>query len=118
MVRIELMTNVELLKLVIARLGQRIVETAKAHGWKSEQHEAISIALMHSELSETLEAYREGNPESTKIPPYTKVEAEMADVVIRVIDHCHARGHRLAEAILAKMAYNESRPHKHGGKTY
>jgi len=73
---------------------------------------------MHSELSEAVEAYREGNPPSTKIPEFSKVEAEMADVVIRVLDHCWAHGYNLPGALLAKLDYNDKRPHKHGGKRY
>ena len=103
---------------VLDQLGQRIVDNAKAKGFNSRQHEAISIALMHSELSEALEAYRAGNPESEHIQCFSAVEEEMADAMIRIIDHCCAQGHRLAEAILAKMEFNEGRPAKHGGKPY
>jgi hypothetical protein len=45
-------------------------------------------------------------------------EEELADLVIRVMDHGNARGHRIAEAIVAKMRFNASRPMKHGGKAY
>ena len=99
-------------------LGKEIVENAKRHGFDSAQHEAISISLMHAELSECLEAYRAGNPPSEHIPDFSAVEEELADVVIRVIDHATARGHRLAEAMFAKMKFNKSRPFKHGGKPY
>ena len=95
-----------------------VLDCAKAHGWASDQHEAVSIALMHSELSEALEAYRHGNPASEHIPEFTAVEEEMADVVIRIMDHCAARGHRVADAILAKIVFNTDRPHKHGGKKF
>lgn len=38
----------------------------------------------------------------------------MADVVIRVMDYCESQGIDLAQAIIAKSAYNKTRPHKHG----
>lgn len=78
------------------------------------RQESELIALEHSELSELLEAVRHGNPPSTKIPGFSLAEEELADVVIRCLDHAHAFAYRLAEAIIAKMAYNAGRDHKHG----
>jgi NTP pyrophosphatase (non-canonical NTP hydrolase) len=45
------------------------------------------------------------------------VPIEIADLVIRVADFCRANGIDLAAAVRYKMAYNETRPHRHGGKT-
>lgn len=91
-------------------LARQVVQTAQEHGWDSLQHEGISIALMHSELSEALEAYRHGNPPSEHIPEFSGVEEELADLAIRIMDHGCARGHRVAEAIIAKMAFNAIAP--------
>lgn len=76
------------------------------------------IALVHSELSEMLEAIRHGNPPSDHIPEFSGAEEEAADVVIRLMNICAQRGWRLAEAIEAKIQYNATRPHKHGGKNF
>jgi NTP pyrophosphatase (non-canonical NTP hydrolase) len=94
-------------------------DTAKAKGWwDKERNDGEIIALMHSELSEALEALRHGNPPDDHIPAFSGAEAEMADVVIRIMDYGQARGLRIAEAIEAKMAYNNNRPRKHGGKVF
>lgn len=72
------------------------------------------IALMHSELSEALEADRKDIQSDDKIPEFTGVEAELADTVIRILDFAGRHNLRLGEAITAKMLFNLTRPPKHG----
>lgn len=74
------------------------------------------IALIHSEVSEVLEANREGNPPSAKIPEFSSEEDELADVVIRIMAYAHKHGYDVPGAVLAKSFYNTSRPFKHGKK--
>lgn len=82
------------------------------------RNEGEMIALAHSELSECLDATRHGNPPDDKVPEFSGAEAELADTVIRCMDHAVERGYRLADAIVAKMKFNATRPAKHGGKKF
>ncbi|MDN4525347.1 MazG nucleotide pyrophosphohydrolase domain-containing protein [Fictibacillus fluitans] len=86
-------------------------ETAKSKGWHDKPIETgTCLALIHSEVSEALEADRKGDAEN--------FAEELADVCIRIFDLCGARGIDLEKAIINKMAYNKNRSHKHGGKKY
>lgn len=44
------------------------------------------------------------------------IPAELADIIIRVLDICGANGIDIARALADKMAYNETRDYRHGGK--
>jgi len=85
-----------------------------AQGFWASDNTGEKIALMHSELSEALEADRKGITADDKIPAYTGLEAELADVVIRIMDFAGHHQLRLGEAIIEKLAYNTTRPFKHG----
>ena len=86
--------------------------------WDRDRHDAELIALIHSELSEALEGLRAGNPPDDKIPEFSNAEAELADAVIRIMDMAAVRGWNVGGAIAAKIAFNATRPHKHGGKVF
>lgn len=93
---------------------------AKKKGWWDQpRNKGELIALMHSELSECLEALRTKTPDGSpamddKVPELTGEEAELADTVIRILDYCGAFGIDLGRAIMLKHEYNITRPPKHG----
>ena len=99
--------------------AREVHRTAVDKGWwEKPRNDGEIIALMHSELSEALEALRHGNPPDNHIPEFSGVEAEMADVIIRIMDFGEARGYMIAEAVSAKIKYNRTREYKHGGKKF
>lgn len=96
-------------------MAEDINDIAKKHGWwETECNDGELICLMHSELSEALEALRNGNPTSDKIPPFTNLEEELADCIIRIMDYGVQRNLNIAGAISEKICYNVNRLHKHG----
>lgn len=85
--------------------------TAKSKGWHDEPRETGTLlALIHSEVSEALEADRKGNADN--------FAEELADVCIRIFDLCGLKEIDLESAISKKMEFNKSRTYKHGGKAY
>lgn len=103
--------------------AKAVHKNARNKGWWDGGRQFTDvIALIHSEVSEALDEYRNGH-EYTEIYYIgnigTKPEGvpiEMADIILRVLDFCGHAGIDIEEALRLKMAYNDSRPFRHGGK--
>jgi len=94
---------------LLNELSAAIHAGAIAHGFYDTGREfPEAIALMHSELSEALEAHREGRDYD--------IPEELADTIIRILDWCGHRDIDIEEAIERKMAINKERPYRHGNK--
>ena len=103
--------------MAIREMQTEIHSIAREHGWWDTPRETGTIYMLAvTELAEAMEGYRAGNPCSDKIAPFSQEEEEIADVIIRLLDYAEHRGFEIEKALAAKMAYNKTRPYRHGGK--
>jgi NTP pyrophosphatase (non-canonical NTP hydrolase) len=82
--------------------------------WDTPRNTGEAIALIHSELSEMLEACRKPGQSSEHIEGFQAAEEEAADVLIRLLDLSRGMQLDLGRAVMAKLKFNLSRPAKHG----
>ncbi|MBE9490860.1 MAG: hypothetical protein IMY67_11240 [Bacteroidetes bacterium] len=121
----------------INKLAEKVHQNAKNKGFHDdEKNIGEMLCLIHSEVSEALEADRIDNYiEGVNIKIFSTAEKpgitwenlfeaaikntfedELADIMIRVMDLAALKGIDLDSHIAAKMRYNETRPTKHGKK--
>lgn len=130
----------------INELAKEVHENAVAHGWWEKPPTLPeALCLIHAELSEALEEYREGNQliygtcalaaedckfsgvcdrvgrpgEGEGIDGPCKPEGiavELADVILRTLDLMAALGVDVDAVVMAKHKYNLGREYRHGGK--
>lgn len=122
----------------INELRDKAYTTALEKGWyENEDQLGTRLALIHSEVSEALEADRNGLhcrkqdldlvlaieddnefKKAFKALVKDRFEDELADVIIRILDMSGRLLIDLDGHIAAKMRYNAMREYKHGGKRY
>jgi len=129
-------------KRTLTALRDEAYDNAKAHGFHDVSRTVgDAMMLITTEVAEAFEAYREGgklnemlyealpgyppnpaglerksqSPDGRLYKP-VGVPSEMADIIIRVLDFCGEHAIDIERITLEKMAYNRSRPFKHGGK--
>ena len=97
---------------------QEIYNLAESKGWRSKASTDVEdipelLCLLHSEISEALEAYR-GHATPFKGPG--NIGEELADLVIRVRHFCALYDIDLEAEIVKKHEFNKTRPFRHGMK--
>lgn len=130
----------------LKHMGLEVRRWCEKKGWRIPKNKTTpdalgrtfgdEIALLHSELSEALEAFRDhgfdhgftvnGEWVSSLDAAFLKahgkpakpegVASELADVLIRLLDTCEHIGVDLFEEYRLKMDYNGTRAVRHGGK--
>lgn len=119
--------------------AQEVHENAVKHGWYDKPPSFPEVAaLIHSEISEALEEWRNGSPviygccniegavcphaekcDRSENEPSCKPEGlavELGDAVLRIFDYLAFLNVDIESVLEGKHAYNMSRPYKHGGK--
>jgi len=90
-------------------IAREIHENAVEHGWwESKRTVPELLCLVHSEVSEALEAFRNHDEDN--------FSEELADIVIRVFDMAEGLGVNIQDAVVKKHMANIERPYRHGGK--
>lgn len=119
--------------------AQEVHKNAVAHGWYDKEVTFPEVAVMiHAEISEAVEEWREGKPliygccgfngaeceyAQTCDKPFNDgtckpegVAIELCDAVIRILDYLSYLGVDIEAAIEGKHEYNKGREYQHGGK--
>lgn len=104
----------------LREMEREVREVNEANGWYEEERTVgEDIALLHSEVSEMLEAYRDhglNDMTATRTGKPQGFGSECADVLIRLLDTCDRRGIDLDYEYRRKIAHNRTRGYRHGGK--
>ena len=90
-----------------------IHKLARSKGWWDNPRPIPELlCLLHSEISEALESYRNNVPEGEK----HCLSEELADLVIRIWDMSEGLGIDIVEAVRKKHSFNKTREYRHGDK--
>lgn len=105
--------------MTLGELVAQSYQQAIDKGWTVKDVTVIEqVALIVSEASEALESWREMKPLSwtdSEGKPQG-VASEYADILIRIGHYCRLLGIDLEYEVKRKLAYNATRPYRHGGK--
>ena len=125
--------------MTVNEFAKEVHENAVAHGWWETARSFPEVAaLIHSEVSEALEEWRDGNPtiygncsipggvcefkdscdkdEKADACKPEGVAVELCDAIIRILDYLAYMGVDVEAVLMAKHEYNKGREYRHGGK--
>lgn len=100
--------------------AKQIYAWCERKGWNENLQLGNMVANLHTEISEAWEEYRNGHlVGEVYSSPNGKPEGfgvELADLIIRILHICALYNIDIDDLVAQKMAYNETRPYRHGGK--
>lgn len=106
----------------VRKIQKEVYNLAKEKGWHDKAKEKSFVeccALIHCELSEAIEEFRNGHYYQEVYDKDGKPEGipiELADVFIRLLDMCEQFGIDMEEAVQIKHDFNKTRSYRHGNK--
>ena len=130
----------EQIKDALTYLQNAIHKTAVDKGWWNDHTQLRALLSIHgdkfelkpdiadvlfktsksmlavTEISEGVESLRKGDPPDDKLPQFSGQTVEIADDIIRQLDLAARFSLPVIDAIIAKMKFNNTREHMHGGK--
>lgn len=100
-------------------ISNQIHSLMKEHGmWDNEPHIACKIAHLQSEASEAFECARYGKTPDKNIGHMSGIEVQLSDALGLLMDMSVVYTLDIPTALMNKMAYNETRGWRHGGKMF
>lgn len=116
-------------RAVFRAMAEEVEACNREKGWyEHDRTFGEDVALLHSEVSEMLEAYRDhgtedatganwsDHPDEITNPKPEGVGSEAADILVRLLDTCARYDLDLFAEWRRKVNYNWTRPVRHGGK--
>lgn len=109
----------------LREMKEEVYKNNVLHGWFDKDRSfGDDTALLHSEISEAFDCYREigfeprtdSIKEADSVGKPSDVGSELADVLIRLLDTCKRTGYDLEWEYERKMDYNRTRPYRHGNR--
>jgi len=89
-------------------LAKEIWEIAESKGFHNDRRLPEILTLIHSELSEAFEAWRDDDVLGTNL--------ELVDALIVILDVLRSREADIDGLMSSKLAVNRERPYQHGRK--
>lgn len=116
--------------MILSEFQASVAALNDKNGWSEgfkEKDIPEKLALIHSEISEALEEYRNKNDLGGLDDwcHYTKTGSskpegfgiELADAIIRILHLAELLGIDMEHMLTLKHEYNKTRPYRHGGKS-